>query len=134
METLETSIGEDDNKGERSEQRSPRQPIGERGDPIIPLGANAIEMECKDGKEWIMALHSNVGFGIGCLEVDEGRFFLKEMEEMKKKRQVTLTGKRYRLVFSEYESFGEWVYRIEMKEVNRTNVSRERKDDLHAID
>lgn len=36
--------------------------------------------------------------------------------------------------FSDYESFGEWVYRIEMKEVNRTNVSRERKDDLHAID
>jgi hypothetical protein len=80
----------------------------------LQIGTNAIEMEYKDGKEWIMALHSNVGFGIGCLEVDEGRFFLKEMEEMKKKRQVTLTGKRYRLVFSEYESFGEWVYRIRL--------------------
>ncbi len=31
---------------------------------------------------------------------------------------MTLAGKTYCLAFSEYESFGEWVYRIEMKEVN----------------
>ena len=31
---------------------------------------------------------------------------------------MTLAGETYSLAFSEYESFGEWVYRIEMKEVN----------------
>jgi len=31
---------------------------------------------------------------------------------------MTLAGETYCLAFSEYESFGEWVYRIEMNEVN----------------
>lgn len=84
----------------------------------LQIGTNAIEMEYKDGKEWVMAFRYNVGFGIGCLDVKEGRLLLKEMEEMKKKRWMTLAGKTYCLAFSEYESFGEWVYRIEMKEVN----------------
>jgi hypothetical protein len=47
-------------------------------------------MEYKDGKEWVMAFRYNVGFWIGWLDVKEGRLLLKEMEEMKKKRWMTL--------------------------------------------
>jgi len=39
---------------------------------------------------------------------------------LRKKKAVSLGGVTYRLKFSQYESFGEWTHRIEMKEARRT--------------
>jgi hypothetical protein len=43
------------------------------------------------------------------------------MDELKKRKQVSIASRTYALRFNEFESFGETVYRIQMKEI-RSNV------------
>src|ERR1700737_4574262 len=81
----------------------------------VTLGCDAIEIEYKDHKEWVMAFWDCVACGIGCLDSREAKSLFKEMDALKKRKRVILGGVSYRLVFSRYESFGEWVYRIEIK-------------------
>jgi hypothetical protein len=81
----------------------------------LAMGCDSIEIEYKDGKEWVMAFWDSVGYGIGCLDHDEAKPMFKEMDDLKRKKRVTIGGATYRLLFSRYESFGEWVFRIGMK-------------------
>ena len=84
----------------------------------LAIGADSIEIEYKDRKEWVTAFWDCVGFGIGCLDRDEAKPMFKEMDDLKKTKLVTIGGATHRLVFSRYDSFGEWVYRIRMKKAN----------------
>lgn len=86
------------------------------------VGADAIEIEYKDGKEWIFAYHYNVGAGVGSVPSNskQSEALFKELDELKKKKVVDLGGVAYRVKFSKYESFGEWTHRIEMKEARPT--------------
>jgi hypothetical protein len=47
----------------------------------------------------------------------------KEMDDLKRKKEVTVGGTKHRLAFSRDESLGEWVYQIHMKEIPRTPVA-----------
>jgi hypothetical protein len=81
----------------------------------VTMGCDSIEIEYKDHKEWITAFADCVGCGIGCLDSGEAKSVFEEMDDLKKRKHVILGGASYRLAFSRYESFGEWVYRIQMK-------------------
>ncbi len=83
------------------------------------IGCDEIEIEYKDRKEWITGFRGCVGCGIGCLDSDKAKLIFKDMDESKRRKEVTVGGTRYQLVFSRYESFGEWVYRIQMKEMQK---------------
>jgi hypothetical protein len=87
----------------------------------LKSGCNAIEIEYKDGKKWVTALHEvaegfGVGLGIASVKSNskQAKDLFKEMEELKKKKQIIVGGVKYRLVFSKYESFGEWAYKIKI--------------------
>ena len=83
------------------------------------IGCDEIEIEYKDRKEWITGFRGCVGWGIGCLDSEKAKLIFKDMDELKRRKEVTMGGTRYQLVFSRYESFGEWVYRIQMKEMQK---------------
>jgi hypothetical protein len=89
----------------------------------VATGCDSIEIEYKDGKEWVMGFWDRVGYGIGHLDPDEAKPMFKEMDDLKKKKEVTIGGVRYRLAFSRYENFGEWVYRIRIKQTDRTRAT-----------
>jgi hypothetical protein len=59
----------------------------------LAMGGDRIEIEHKDRKEWITAFRGCVGCGIGCLDSNESIF--KEMDDLKKRKQVTLNGTRF---------------------------------------
>ncbi len=95
------------------------------------IGADAIEIERKDGKEWIFAYSGNMGAGIGSLPPSQLKAILKEMDDLKKTKLVALGGVAVRLKFSSYESFGEWVYRIELKRVEESSAPAKVRPSTH---
>jgi hypothetical protein len=93
----------------------------------ISIGATRVEIEGKDGREWIFAFHGQIGAGIGSVEGEDAKSLFKELGALKKKKQVDLNGVPKRLVFSQYESFGEWVDVIEMKRASAGQAKGRRK-------
>ena len=93
----------------------------------VATGCDSIEIEYKDGKEWVTAFWDRVGYGIGHLDSDEAEPMFKEIDDLKRKKEVTIGGVRYRLAFSRYESFGEWVYRIRIRQPTRTAAAGQRR-------
>ena len=93
----------------------------------VATGCDSIEIEYKDGKEWVTAFWDRVGYGIGHLDPDEAKPMFKEMDDLNREKEVTIGGVRYRLAFSRYESFGEWVYRIQIKRTNRAPAASQRR-------
>lgn len=85
----------------------------------IEIGADEIQIEYKDQKEWIFAFKGSIGVGIGSLNPDAAKPLFKEMDGLKKTKRAIIGGITYKLVFSRYESFGEWVQRIRLQEMNR---------------
>ena len=81
----------------------------------ISLNADRLEIEYKDGEEWITAFRGDMGLGIGSVDSRQRDKLIEELEQFRKSKRVTLLGKEYRLKFSEYESFGETVYEIQWK-------------------
>jgi hypothetical protein len=93
----------------------------------LATGCDSIEIEYKDGKEWVTAFSDCVGYGIGHLDSDEAKPMFKEIDDLKKRKEVTIRGVRHRLAFSRYESFGEWVYRIRIIQRDRTAAASQRR-------
>jgi hypothetical protein len=81
----------------------------------MTLNADRLEIEYKDGEEWITAFRGDMGVGIGSVDSTQRDKLFEELEQLRKLKRVTLLGKQYRLTFSEYESFGETVYEIGWK-------------------
>ena len=84
----------------------------------ISLSAGRLEIEYKDGQKWITAFCGNMGLGIGSVDSTQRDKLFEEFEQFRKSKRVTLSGKVYRLTFSEYESFGETVYAIRWKQLS----------------
>lgn len=82
----------------------------------LSLNADRLEIEYKDGEEWITAFCGDMGLGIGSVDSRQRDKLFEELEQFRKSKRVTLLGKVYRLRFSEYESFGETVYEIRWKQ------------------
>ncbi len=82
----------------------------------MALNADRLEIEYKDGAEWITAFRGNMGLGIGSVDSTKRDKLFEDLKQLKKSKQVTVLGVVYRLSFSEYESFGETVYEIRWKE------------------
>jgi hypothetical protein len=82
----------------------------------MALKADRLEIEYKDGAEWITAFRGNMGLGIGSVDSTKRDKLFEDLKQLKKSKQVTVLGVVYRLSFSEYESFGETVYEIRWKE------------------
>jgi hypothetical protein len=84
----------------------------------LMIGGDSIEMEYEDGKLWITVFRDCLGVSIGSLKSnsDETRALFKEMKALRKRKGVTIGGVRYRLIFSEQESFGETMYQIQIQE------------------
>lgn len=78
----------------------------------VDINADRIEIEYKDGMEWITAFRGFMGIGIGSLDAAAWEELFQEMAELRKRKKVTISGATYRLSFSKYESFGEWTYVI----------------------
>jgi hypothetical protein len=81
----------------------------------MALNADRLEIEYKDGVEWITAFRGNMGLGIGSVDSTKRDKVFEDLTQLKKLKQVTVLGVVYRLSFSEYESFGETVYEIRRK-------------------
>jgi hypothetical protein len=88
---------------------------------VLHAGGDEMEIENRDQKEWFTAFNGPAGFGIGSLDSEDAKPIFKEMDELKKRKQVSIGSRTYALRFREFESFGETVYRIQMKEI-RSNV------------
>jgi hypothetical protein len=58
----------------------------------VTMGCDAIEIEYKDHKEWVTAFSDCVGCGIGCLDSGEAKSIFKEMDDLKKKKHIILSG------------------------------------------
>jgi len=85
----------------------------------VDLGADRLEIEYKDGAEWITAFRGPVGVGIGRVDSAQSKALLGEIDDLKRRKRIILDGNTYRLKFSKYESFGEWVYVIAILEDKR---------------
>jgi len=88
---------------------------------VLQAGGNELGIEHRDRKEWFTAFKGPIGFGIGSLDSQDAEVLFKEMHEVKKGKQVTIGGRTYALIFREFESFGETVYRIQMNEIRSNN-------------
>jgi hypothetical protein len=86
----------------------------------ISLNADRLEIEYKDGKEWITAFCGDLGLGIGSVDSTRRDNLFEEFKQLRKSKRVTVLGNVYRLTFSEYESFGETVYEMRWKRADRS--------------
>jgi hypothetical protein len=84
----------------------------------MSMNADRLEIEYKDGEEWITAFRGDIGVGIGSVDSTNRDKLIEELEQFRKSKRLTVLGKVYPLRFSEYESFGETVYEIRWKSVS----------------
>ena len=80
----------------------------------VEFKADRLEIEYKDGVELVTAFCGSVGIGLSSVDSSHLDELFREMENQKKRRKLALGCNMYRLTFSKYESFGEWVYVIEI--------------------
>ena len=91
--------------------------LGEYLQKVTTTGGNELEIEYRDRKEWFTAFKGPFGFGIGSLDSDKAKAMFKELEELKKTKRIAIDNKNYALRFRQFESFGETVYRIQIKAI-----------------
>lgn len=84
---------------------------------VITAGGDELEIEYRDRKEWFTAFNGPCGFGIGSLDAKEAEPIFKELAELKKARRIAIGGHSYALRVRQFESFGETLYRIQMKPI-----------------
>jgi len=83
----------------------------------VEMGADAVEIEYEDGARLVSAFCGPTGLGIARLDAAQWDAVYEQMKEMKRKRRIVLDGTSYRLAFSRYQSFDEWVFVIRIREV-----------------
>lgn len=92
----------------------------------VEIGADRVEIEYKDGAELVTAFRGSVGGGISSVDSAHRDVLFREMQDLKKSRKATLGRNIYRLTFSRYESFMEWVYVIGIHGDKDTNQRLQR--------
>lgn len=86
----------------------------------IRLGAQALEVEYKDGYEEVWAVKGGIGHGIAKLgsSSPQAVALRDELYDIaERKRRVTVGGCEYELRGRVYESFGEDAFRLELRRV-----------------
>jgi len=83
----------------------------------VEIGADRVEIECEEGARLVSAFCGPTGISIARLDAAQWDAVYEQMKAMKKRRRIMLGGASYRLAFSQYQSFGEWVFVIRIKEV-----------------
>jgi len=91
--------------------------LAEYLEKVIATGGDELEIEYRDRKEWFTTFKGPLGVGIGSLDADAAKPIFKELAELRKTKRVTIGNQSYVLRFRQFESFGETVYRIQMKEI-----------------
>ena len=81
----------------------------------LAMEADRIEIEYKDDEEMITAFKGDIGFGLGSINQDKSKELFDNMKQLKQSKITTLSGEPYRLSYSRYQSFGEWVNCIRWK-------------------
>jgi hypothetical protein len=83
----------------------------------VQMGADRVEIECESGTRLVSAFRGPTGIGIARLDRPQWDAVYEQMKKMKKRRRIALGRASYRLAFSKYDSFGEWVFVIQVEEV-----------------
>jgi hypothetical protein len=82
----------------------------------IHIDSDEIEIEARDGKESITAFKDVFEVRIGIVAASGRESLHTELEALLKEKKITIDGKTYSLQIRKFESFGEWVCRIKLKE------------------
>jgi len=97
----------------------------------ICYGADALEVEYKDGYEEIFPVSGPVGTSIGFTlksASKEGKSLRAGLHGLaKKSKRITIDGREYELRCQLYDSFGERAFRLQWKIVKGTSRSRGQK-------
>ena len=86
----------------------------------IRLGADALEVEYKNGHEQVFAVKGGMGYGIASLRSSgsEAASLRDELRAItRRKRRITVGDDEYELRGRVYESFGEDAFRVELRRV-----------------
>lgn len=86
----------------------------------IRRGADALDVEYKDGYEEVFAMTGAVGYGIARLRSSgpEAASLRKELRGItRRKRRIRVDGRDYELRGRAYDSFGEEAFRVELRPV-----------------
>jgi hypothetical protein len=91
----------------------------------IRLGADALEVEYKDGYDWVFAASGPLGFGIASFR-GSGRRATRLREEcyrlaqQKRPRHISVEGRDYELRCAIFDSFGEDAFRLTLRPLPKT--------------
>lgn len=111
--------------------REPMSILEEIAAKIIRSGADAVEVEYKDGYEEIFPISGPVGTSIGFAlksSSQEAKSLRADLYGMvKKSKRITVDGREYELRCQRYDSFGEHAFRLRWKTVKGTSRSRGQK-------
>jgi len=83
----------------------------------VEMGADQVEIECEDRARLVSAFCGPTGVSIAWLDAAQWNVVYEQMRALKRRRRIVLDGASYRLAFSQYQSFDEWVFVIRIKEV-----------------
>lgn len=101
---------------------TPKQSIIEQlASKAIRAGADALDIEYKNGHEEVFAMCGNIGHGIARLKSTgpEAESLRAELHAMvRRNRRLALAGREYQLRCRVHKSFGEDAYRVEIVPVN----------------
>lgn len=92
--------------------------LGELVAKAVAYGADRLEIEYKDGNEQVCAMKGSFGVGIASFPSlsDEARCLLEHLHAIRRKgRRITTDAGDFLLKASTYDSFGETVYRVQMR-------------------
>jgi hypothetical protein len=93
----------------------------------IDIKAERIEIEHESGEELVTAFRGPMGVGIAHLDRAQWHVVFKEMQEIKRRNKINVGDATYRLAFSKYDSFGEWVFVVDFEIDRKSNRGVGRK-------
>jgi hypothetical protein len=82
----------------------------------VCMGAERVEIEHRDGREHLTAFRGAVGVGVGGVASSQSDTVLEELKALRKVKRLVTMGKTHRLTFATYESFGETVHVIGIRQ------------------
>jgi hypothetical protein len=91
----------------------------------IRLRADALEVECKDGHQWVFAASGPLGFGIASFpsssrDAKRLREECYHLAQQKRPPHISVEGHDYELRCAIFDSFGEDAFRLTLRPVPKT--------------
>jgi hypothetical protein len=89
----------------------------------LDAGVTTVELEYKGGDLEVFYCVGNIGLGASCIAADLKQAVINELvkrarpfRKSRGKMSVGLLGKDYEVLVERFDSFGEWAYRLTVKE------------------